>query len=110
MLVIVTVLVLAFVVTYVMKSSRILDNSQLSESRTALLTMGVQIICGDCSGDGERPVKTYLDRHGNCSQCGGHSYMLASSRILYAQHMVARLSVVESVRDNTGGRLSEVSF
>jgi hypothetical protein len=49
--------------------------------------VGVQIICGDCSGDGELPLKTYLDRHGNCSQCGGHSYELAANRAIYAQQL-----------------------
>ena len=65
----------------------------LSEPRAQRLTIGVQIICGDCCGEGETPVKTYLDRTGNCAQCGGQSFMLASSRILYAQQqMVLRLS------------------
>ena len=65
----------------------------LSEPRAQRLTIGVQIICGDCSGEGETPFKTYLDRTGNCAQCGGRSFMLASSRIVYAQQqMVSCLS------------------
>ena len=67
--------------------------SELSEPRAEMLTIGVQIICGDCSGDAESPVRTYLDRSGNCAHCGGRSYMLASNRIVYAyQLMDSRLS------------------
>ena len=54
--------------------------SQLSEPRGSTLTIGVQIICGDCSGDEPRPIKTYLERFGSCAQCGGRSYILASNR------------------------------
>ena len=72
----------------------------LSEPRADRLTIGVQIICGDCSGDAESPVKTYIDRTGNCAQCGGRSFMLASSRIVYAhQQMVLRLSGREGDAD-----------
>lgn len=83
-----TMVVFALTTLILMKSHKT-DPAQLSEPRTSLLTMGVQIICGDCSGDESRPLKTYLDRHGNCSQCGGHSYILASSRALYAQQVMA---------------------
>jgi DnaJ-class molecular chaperone len=54
--------------------------SQLIEPRASTLTIGVQIICGNCSGDGHSPIKTYLERLGTCSQCGGRSYILASNR------------------------------
>jgi hypothetical protein len=111
MLIIVTVSVLVLVCAYVLQNGRTFYDTPLSESRAATLTVGVQIICGDCSGDGERPLKTYLDRHGNCSQCGGHSYMLASSRIVYAQQlMTARLSVNASDHDGPGLQLFDVSL
>ena len=55
------------------------DPSQLQQSRASLLTVGVQIICGNCSGEGNHPVKTYIDRSGRCAQCGGTSYLLASA-------------------------------
>lgn len=55
------------------------DPSQLQQSRASLLTVGVQIICGNCSGEGVHPVKTYIDRSGRCAQCGGTSYLLASA-------------------------------
>jgi hypothetical protein len=59
--------------------------------------IGIQIICGDCSGDADRPIKTYLDLHGNCARCGGRSYMLASSLNAYAMQLAtACLSERES--------------
>lgn len=67
--------------------------SRLAEPRATMLTIGVQIICGDCSGNDERPLKTYLDRAGNCGQCGGRSYMLASNRSMHAKRvLMARLT------------------
>jgi hypothetical protein len=69
------------------------NSSQLVERRSTLVTAGIQIICGDCSGEEELPKKTYLDRSGNCSQCGGHSHILAANRLIYAQQLIAtRLS------------------
>jgi len=55
------------------------DPAQLQESRSELLRVGVQIICGNCSGDDDHPVKTYMDRSGSCARCGGNSYLLASA-------------------------------
>jgi hypothetical protein len=70
-----------------------LNERSLSEPRADHLMIGVQIICGDCSGDAERPLKTYVDRNGNCAQCGGRSFMLASNRIVYGhQLMISCLS------------------
>jgi hypothetical protein len=63
----------------VLMKGRVTDSAQLDQPRPALLTMGVQIICGDCSGEGEHPIKTYINRHGSCCQCGGKSYLLASA-------------------------------
>ncbi|HWP43345.1 MAG TPA: hypothetical protein VNO14_08935 [Blastocatellia bacterium] len=77
--------------------SRRIDPAQLSEPRTSFLSLGVQIICGNCSGEGEIPQKTYLDRYGNCEQCGGHSYVLAANRGVYVQQMIqARAQESES--------------
>lgn len=90
MLIIITATIIVFALTtLILMKTHKTDPTQLAEPRTSLLTMGVQIICGDCSGEESRPLKTYLDRHGNCSQCGGHSYILASSRALYAQQIMA---------------------
>ncbi len=70
-----------------------LKERSLSEPRPGDLMIGVQIICGDCAGDAASPMKTYLDRSGNCAQCGGRSFMLASNRIVYEhQLMISRLS------------------
>jgi hypothetical protein len=59
-------------------SRRFQDQRTLSRPPIEMLKLGVQIICGDCCGDSDRPVKTYLDQFGRCGQCGGHSYVLAS--------------------------------
>ena len=74
------------------------DSGQLLEPRASVLSIGVQIICGDCSGDGERPMKTYLSRTGNCYQCGGHSYILASRHFLAANNPfdVSEITLPES--------------
>lgn len=61
------------------------DPDQLDQPRTSIPQLGIQIICGDCSGDDESPRRTYLNRVANCSVCGGHSYVLASS--VYASRM-----------------------
>lgn len=63
----------------VLMKSRITESDQLEQPRPGLLEMGVQIICGDCSGDENHPIKTYMNRYGSCSQCGGSSYLLASA-------------------------------
>jgi len=63
----------------VLLKTRSQDPTQLIQPRPALLTMGVQIVCGDCAGENKQPVKTYLDKFGHCSQCGGRSYLLASA-------------------------------
>jgi len=63
----------------VLVKSRVTDSAQLQQPRPSLLTIGVQIVCGDCSGEGEQPIKTYMNRYGTCGQCGGKSYLLASA-------------------------------
>ena len=77
-IIVATVIALSLACLVLIKS-RVADPTQLDQQRPALLTMGVQIICGDCSGEGDKVVKTYLNRHGSCSQCGGNSYLLASA-------------------------------
>lgn len=99
-----TITVIALTTLILMKSHKT-DPAQLSEQRTSMVTLGVQIICGDCSGDESRPLKTYLDRHGNCSQCGGHSYILAASRALYAQQVMAARRMESEAAAATSGRV-----
>jgi hypothetical protein len=52
--------------------------TELAEPRGSVPVVGIQIICGNCAGEQKSPVKTYLDRFGRCSLCGGHSYILAA--------------------------------
>ena len=59
-------------------------DENLLEVRPSIPTLGIQIICGDCSGDGEIPAKTFMDRVGKCNQCGGTSFVVASTRAIYA--------------------------
>lgn len=90
----------AVALTVVMKSHKS-DSSKLTEARATMQTIGVQIICGDCSGDDDRPLKTYLSRDGLCGQCGGRSFILASARISPAQQvMMARLLEHKSLADD----------
>jgi hypothetical protein len=75
----------------------------LIESRAIVPTVGVQIICGDCAGDGLIPRKTYVDASGKCSECGGKSYILAANRGLFttwfpANRALASLSEAEARR------------
>ncbi|HKA18668.1 MAG TPA: hypothetical protein VKN18_10280 [Blastocatellia bacterium] len=92
--------ILAFGLAYGLSKLARFDEGKLSQPHNDLITVGVQIICGNCCGEAESPRKTYLDRSGNCSQCGGRSYILASTRIVYAQQIIdSRLS-----RRDTGPR------
>jgi hypothetical protein len=62
------------------------DSAQLRISRPPIPTMGVQIVCGNCSGDNLLAQRTYLDYYGNCEQCGGQSYILAAALAAHALH------------------------
>ncbi len=89
MAIIIAATVTTLVLSLIFMKTRKTDAAQLTQPRAPIPTLGVQIICGDCSGDNELPVKTYLDASGNCHQCGGHSYMLASSLALNALQLRA---------------------
>ena len=78
----------ALLLTCFLKKNYSDNSSQLAEPRSTVVTTGIQIICGDCSGEEGLPKKTYLDSFGNCSQCGGHSYILAANRLIYAQQLI----------------------
>lgn len=91
---------LALLLTYFMVKGYGNNSSQLAEPRSVIVTAGIQIICGDCAGEEDLPKKTYLDSFGNCSQCGGHSYILAANRVIYAQQLIAaRLSQYQAASD-----------
>jgi hypothetical protein len=77
-IIVATMIALSLACVVLMKS-RVTDSAQLEQPRPALLTIGVQIICGDCCGEDQHPIKTYMNRYGSCSQCGGNSYLLASA-------------------------------
>jgi len=102
MLIIILLAVCALVITYLAMRGNKGGAAQLIQPRPGQLTLGIQIICGDCCGEEERPRKTYLDRFGNCAQCGGHSYILAAQRIIYAQQlMAARLADYKGISGNS---------
>ncbi|MCI0487652.1 MAG: hypothetical protein L0229_13755 [Blastocatellia bacterium] len=82
MLIVAALILTVVVLSYFMKTGQ----PQLIGPRTSLVEMGVQIICGDCSGDNAMPVKTFLNRSGNCDRCGGRSYVLASELALRLLH------------------------
>ena len=88
MLMISATVIIALVIVSIMLTSHKADPAQLSEPRASLPMIGIQIVCGNCAGDEIRPRRTYLDRFGNCAQCGGHSYLLASS--VCAPHLSGR--------------------
>lgn len=73
------------------------DPAQLHTLQPQIPTMGVQIVCGDCSGDSMMARKTYLDRHGNCHQCGGHSYILASTMAMQMLQLRAQRAAEQSL-------------
>jgi hypothetical protein len=102
MLILTTVLIVGLVSTTVLLINQRTDHAQLTAPRASLRTVGIQIICGNCSGDGERPLRTYLDEFGYCAQCGGHSYVLATN--LYA-HSVRLHSAAEYEKPSASGRL-----
>src|SRR5690242_13953270 len=84
-----TILALSITALFVVKGRKE-DPSQLRMPRPQIPTLGVQIICGDCSGDDAIAQKTYLDYNGNCNVCGGHSYILASQLAMQAYHVRAQ--------------------
>jgi hypothetical protein len=94
--IIVATLIALSLACVVLIKSRAADSAQLDQPRPALLTIGVQIICGDCSGEGEQAVKTYMNRYGSCSQCGGNSYLLASAVAMNS--LLARATRVRDAR------------
>ena len=80
--------------------SRNNDPDQLFQPRAAPLTMAVQVICGDCAGDGRLPIRTPLDQTGHCARCGGRSYLLAST--VAAHRAEARAEQVRAAQAGPG--------
>ena len=95
MLIVTATVIIALVIVSIVLTSNRPDPAQLNEPRGLMPTMGIQIVCGNCAGDELRPKRTYLDRAGNCSQCGGHSYLLASS--VYGPQVKAEVQAIERI-------------
>jgi hypothetical protein len=76
--------------------------AQLRGARTPLIKVGVQIICGDCSGDAEKPRRTCLDLFGRCEDCGGTSYVLASSLAVSASHHLLHSQTLPAAAGSVG--------
>jgi hypothetical protein len=75
------------------------DPERLTGSLPTLPLIGIQIICGDCSGEASSPRITYMDSTGHCARCGSGSVMLACKRGIYLQSLLAaRMSNKESAR------------
>ena len=77
---------------------------QLLEPHGLVKTAAVQIICGDCSGENDTPLRTFLGEQGNCLKCGGYSYVLASTMATNAMiNQVARRLSENETRIPGGG-------
>jgi hypothetical protein len=75
---------------YNLKNGRRRQDYVQNTERASLHYSPVQIICGDCSGEGVSPRKTFMDRSGKCDHCGGASYVLASERGLMMRRSMAQ--------------------
>jgi hypothetical protein len=66
-------------------------------SHTKSFAVPVQIVCGDCAGEDNRPKRTCLNAQGQCERCGGHSYVLASTIVVQTlRARIAQLSIPDS--------------
>jgi hypothetical protein len=97
-----TVFALSLTALFLLKGRKE-DPAQLRAPRPQIPTLGVQIICGDCSGNNLIARKTFLDQHGNCHQCGGHSYILASTLAL--QMLALRAQRIAEQTPASAGRV-----
>jgi hypothetical protein len=91
--------VIASIVVWLMLREGKARSLMVSGTGKQLLTMAVQIVCGDCAGNSERPIRTMLDQSGRCFQCGGASYVLASdfARNAYRSQPYLRVVAPETV-------------
>src|SRR5689334_5730622 len=98
-----TILALSLTALFLVKG-RQEDPQQLRMPRPHIPTVGVQIVCGNCSGSDLIAQKTYLDYNGNCHACGGHSYILASTLAMQVLQLRAQ-RVAEQTATATGRRV-----
>lgn len=89
MLMMIAATLISIAIVYYFTKNYKSDSAQLMTPRVPVPTMGIQIVCGDCAGEHEMPVRTLLDQNGNCENCGGHSYILASSMALHTLQLRA---------------------
>ncbi len=101
------ILFCAALALFVILSLRKNNDAQLVEPLVASPTMGIQIICGNCSGEGERPIRTFLNRYGDCERCGGHSYVLASHAYVNRWQKINEAAEA-FYRASTGGRVKTI--
>lgn len=94
MLGIIAAWVIASIVVWLMLKEWKARSLMVSTTGKQLLTMAIQIVCGDCAGDSERPNRTMLDQSGRCFQCGGASYVLAAEFARNARRPQPYLRVV----------------
>lgn len=87
---------------FILWSQRREDTMRLLTPRKEALTMRVQIICGNCAGVDPLPNKTYLTRSGECEQCGGRSFVLAST-------IAVRAARLRSVRERPARRAIKIA-
>jgi len=97
-------IILVFVALVASRRKRFQKNTEyLSESLPTLpQIIGIQIICGDCSGETISPQITYMNKSGRCHRCGSDSIMLASYRGIYLRSKLrARMASQERARSET---------
>lgn len=59
-----------------------------------------QIVCGDCAGVALLPTRTFLTSNGDCANCGGRSYELASKLCgSLARHLMSEELLTSPRRD-----------
>jgi hypothetical protein len=95
----------AFGLAYAMIRVFHIESTPLIQSRAPLPMIGIQIICGDCGGDEDLPIKTYMNRYGACSRCGGKSYVLASNRREYAMRLMSSRRHPVRTAEGVGARV-----
>lgn len=82
------ILILGLASVYFIIRNRDSAPSQSPEPRQTIVVLGVQIICGDCSGDARPSSAIYMNRLADCPQCGEPSYVAATKAARPAQSQI----------------------
>ena len=104
MIISVVAILMAIALTIMLVRRESGQQAQLRGGRAPLMKIGVQIICGDCSGDLDKPKRTCLDIHGRCDECGGTSYVLASNFAMTTS-TYQEDSYIRAAADHSTGRI-----